>query len=134
MEVQELLNSALPEIARRVQNELIVTCPVDTGRLKNSIKVTVEGDGLLITMVDYGKYVEFGTPPHIIRPVNKQALKFEIGKKDRLEQKGKNKNIVFAKEVKHPGTRPNPFIRTMITNKLRNIIMEELIKAQNNNI
>jgi len=141
-EIQELLDKAMPEIARRVQNELILTCPVDQGRLRNSIKVIPQKNGLLIWMADYGKYVEFGTPPHLIKPKSKEALKFEwtefkgkrISKKKRLE-KGMTKSQateVFFKQVKHPGTKPNPFIRTMLSAKLRKIIIEELIKAQSN--
>lgn len=68
------------------------------------------------------------TPPHIIRPKNKKALRFEVGRKARLEGNGKGKNIVFAKEVKHPGTRPNPFIRNTIQNKIKGIILDELAK------
>ena len=75
-------------------------------------------------MVDYGKYVEFGSPPHIIKPKNKKALKFKVGKATK-----KGKDIVFAKEVKHPGTRPNPFVRNTIQNKLTKIIKEELLRA-----
>jgi len=59
-EFQELLNKAMPNIARRVNNELVLTCPVDTGRLRNSIKVKSTKDGLIIWMTNYGKYVEFG--------------------------------------------------------------------------
>ncbi len=103
-----------------MQNELILASPVDTGRLRNSIKVKSTEEGLIIWMVDYGKFVEFGTPPHIITPKEKEALKFKIRR-----EKGK---IVFAKVVKHPGTRPNPFIRNTIQNKLRNIIIEEISK------
>lgn len=139
-EMQELLDLAMPEIARRVQNELILTCPVDTGRLRNSIKVIPQTNGLLIWMADYGKYVEFGTPPHTIKPKNKQALKFEWteiegkmeSKTGRLRKgisKSKAKEVFF-KKVKHPGTRPNPFVRTMLKTKLRKIVIEELIKAQ----
>ena len=36
------------------------------------------------------------------------------------------KDAVFAKEVKHPGSRPNPFIRNTLQNKLPLIIMEEM--------
>lgn len=120
-EVEEALKKALPDIARRMQNELTLIAPVDTGRLKNSIKVKVGGEGIVIWMVEYGKYIEFGTPPHIIKPKDKQALKFKV------KRGGKN---IFAKEVKHPGTRPNPFIRNTIQNKLQNIIIEEI----NNNL
>ena len=114
-EIQEKIEEALPRIALRMQNELIIAAPVDTGRLKNSIKVNSTGDGLLIFMVDYGKFVEFGTPPHIITPAEKKALKFKIGKDE-----------LIRKKVKHPGTRPNPFIRNTIQNKLKEIILEEI--------
>ena len=131
-EIEEKLMKVIPRIAVRIQNELILACPVDTGRLRNSIKVRVEGRSLIIWMVEYGKYVEFGTPPHIIKPTSKKALKFEVGKKERLGRKGPKSqaNIVFTKEVRHPGTRPNPFIRNTIQTKLRQIIIEEI----NNNI
>ena len=58
------------------------------------------------------------TPPHVIKPTTKKALKFKVGGKD-----------VIVKKVKHPGTRANPFIRTAINTKLRDIIMEELMRA-----
>lgn len=108
---------ALPGIANRVQTELMIKCPVDTGRLRNSIKVKAIDGGILIWMADYGKMVEFGTVPHIIRPVNKKALKFKSGKE-----------VVFAKEVHHPGTRPNPFIRNTLQTKLQQIVTEEIQK------
>lgn len=131
-EIEFLLDKALPEIARRIQNELAIAAPFDTGRLRNSIKVKAEGRSLIIWMVDYGKYVEFGTPPHTINPKNKKALKFEVGKKERLERKGRKSeaNIVITKEVKHPGTRPNPFIRNTFNNKFRKIVVEEIMRAK----
>ena len=138
--MQELLKKALPDIARRAENELVKTVPVDTGRLKISIKVIPQENGLLIWMAEYGKYVEFGTPPHLIKPKSKEALKFEWteieGKMEsragRL-RKGVSKSEakeVFFKKVKHPGTKAQPFVRTMIYTKLRKIIIEELINAQ----
>jgi len=139
-EIQELLDEAMVEIARRLQNELMITCPVDTGRLKNSIKVIPHGEGLLIWMVEYGKFVEFGTPPHVISPKNKKALKFEwtdiggemVGRPGRLRKgipKAKAQEVLF-KQVRHPGTRPNPFVRTAIYTKIGKIIKEEIIRAQ----
>jgi hypothetical protein len=116
-EIEEKLNRAMPEIARRIQNELILICPVDTGRLKNSIKVKSYDGGIIIWMVEYGKFVEFGSPPHVIKPNSKKALKFKKGKKE-----------IIVKKVNHPGSRPNPFIRNTIQNKIRKIIIEELIK------
>ncbi len=118
LEIEELLEKALSGIARRMQNELSLTCPVDTGRLRSSIKVRSTKKGLIVWMADYGKFVEFGTPPHVIKPTEKKALKFKSGGK-----------VIFAKQVKHPGSRPNPFVRNAINNKLRGIIIEEMIKV-----
>jgi len=118
-EIQELLERALPQIAVRLENELVLTCPVDTGLLRNSITVFPNENGLLISMAEYGELVEFGTPPHIIKPQSKQALKFK--------PKG-SKDFIFAKEVRHPGTRPNPFIRNAIQTKLKEIVIEEINK------
>ncbi len=127
-EIVEKLEKALPEIARRIQNELTLAAPVDAGRLRNSIKVKAEGNSLVIWMVGYGKFVEFGTPPHVITPENKKALKFEVGRIERLKGKKKGKKEVIVKKVKHPGTRPNPFIRNILQNKLKKIIIEEIMK------
>ena len=117
-EIEKALEIALPKIAIRLQNELILAAPVDTGRLRNSIRVTSDKNTLTINLVGYALYVEFGTNPHIIRPKDKEALKFKIGKEN-----------VFAKEVHHPGTRPNPFIRNTIQNKISQIIQEEILKV-----
>ena len=116
-EMKLIIEKALPDIARRRENELILVCPVDKGFLRWSIKVrpASNGIGLIIRMLEYGKYVEFGTPPHVIKPKDKQALKFKSGKK-----------IIFSKKVNHPGTRPNPFIRNTIQEKLGKIIGEEI--------
>jgi hypothetical protein len=93
-----------------LRTELVDACPVDTGGLKGSIKVDYKGDGVYeISMLKYGEFVEFGTSPHIIRPKNKQALFW----------KGAEHPV---KLVNHPGTRPNPFIRNTIYNKLSILI------------
>jgi len=46
-----------------------------------------------------GTYLEQGTRPHIIRPVRAKALRFEV-----------NGEVVFARLVHHPGTRPYPWL------------------------
>jgi hypothetical protein len=98
-------------IALDLQNELKRVAPVDEGRLKASIICDVRGSNIVVAMVDYALYVEFGTQPHIIRPVNKKALHWKSGKAD-----------VFATEVHHPGTEPQPFIRNTFYHKLKPIV------------
>jgi len=111
----------IESLAFGIVNNLKKRCPVDNGELRSSINSQTSGNEIQITMLDYGKYVEFGTPPHIIRPKNRKALKFEINRKKRLEEGGKP-NEVFAKEVRHPGTRPQPFIRPTFRDDLPEIL------------
>lgn len=46
------------------------------------------------------RFVLDGTRPHLIRPRRAKALRFEVGG-----------DVVFSKLVRHPGTRPNPFLQ-----------------------
>ena len=90
-------------------------CPVDNGSLRQSIHYAIDGERINIVMLKYGLYVEFGTQPHEIRPVNAKALKFKVGGND-----------VFAKVVQHPGTRPQPFIRNMAHQDLPRIVNDNI--------
>lgn len=95
---------AVRDFARQVQNRARVLAPVDTGRLRNSIRVrntmTWRGPSAVVgTDVQYARMVHDGTAPHIIRPRTKKALKFKVGGR-----------TVFAKYVNHPGTRGRPFL------------------------
>lgn len=52
------------------------------------------------TNVEYAAVVEFGSDPHVIRPNDADGwLRFEDGGQ-----------VVYAKEVHHPGTAPQPFL------------------------
>lgn len=95
----------LTTTGRRVVNRAKILAPVDTGRLRASIRmdpprlfslrpsVTIGSD------VFYAPYVNDGARPHVIRPKRGKALRFVIGGQ-----------VVFARVVQHPGTRPNPFL------------------------
>ena len=120
VEIQQALDRAMFAISLDLQEELKKASPVDTSTLRNSIKVFVTSKGLEIFMKEYGLYVEYGTPPHTIEPKNKKALKFKSG--------GEN---IIVKKVRHPGTRPNPFIRTTFKQKLAKIIHQRLMQELN---
>lgn len=91
--------------ARQTLNLAKVYAPVDTGRLRASGSIrrrsflgfrsrwTISFD------VDYAEAVHDGTRPHIIRPRRAKALRFRMGGR-----------IVYAKFVRHPGTRARPFL------------------------
>lgn len=95
----------LENTGRRVVNRAKILCPVDTGRLRASIKGrasrtwTLRPQYTVSSNVDYAPMVHDGTRPHIIRPRTKQVLKFNVGGQ-----------VVFAKVVHHPGTRARPFL------------------------
>jgi HK97 gp10 family phage protein len=75
--------------------------PSRTGKLRRSIRKRVHGAEVRIGPTEpYAIYVEEGTQPHEIVPVNARALRFDVGGQ-----------VVFAMHVNHPGTRPQPFVR-----------------------
>lgn len=46
------------------------------------------------------RFVLEGTRPHLIRPRRARALRFEV-----------DGQVVFTRLVRHPGSRPNPFLQ-----------------------
>lgn len=81
--------------------------PVRTGRLKASIHpdpVRRTGPWRIDTGVSadapYAAPVHQGARPHVIRPRNARALRFEVD----------GGRVVFARRVNHPGQRAQPFL------------------------
>ena len=59
--VKEPVNEGIRKLAIWTQRTLMVSTPVDTGRLKTSITAKVEGDVAKIgTNVEYGQFIEYG--------------------------------------------------------------------------
>jgi HK97 gp10 family phage protein len=78
--------------------------PWRTGKLAGSIvKEVTEGEASISALAPYAVYVEKGTAPHEIRPVNASVLAFEVGG-----------DMVFTRLVRHPGTKPNPFMQRAV--------------------
>jgi HK97 gp10 family phage protein len=98
------------EVAQRIVEEtadfafeqMYKNAPGRSGYLAQSIKKTIsEGKVDIKPLAPYAVFVEKGTAPHIIRPVNASCLAFQVGMLG---------GMVFAKLVHHPGTKPNPFV------------------------
>lgn len=91
--------------ARQVVARAKVLAPVDTGRLRANIRVErrsffgLRSRWTIGSDVEYAPMVHDGTRPHIIRPKNAKALRFRVGGR-----------IVYARVVRHPGTRARPFL------------------------
>lgn len=85
--------------------EMEARVPVRSGNLRASLGVRVHTHSVQIgpdeAKAPYAKYVEFGTAPHEIKPKEKSGvLVFKMGGQ-----------TVFAKSVKHPGTKAQPFVQ-----------------------
>lgn len=84
--------------AKFMQDAVKRETPVDTGKLRRGWKAKVHAyTWSLENKVPYGFYVHEGTRAHIILPVRKKALWWE----------GADHPV---RMVRHPGTRPNPFV------------------------
>jgi HK97 gp10 family phage protein len=78
--------------------------PWRTGKLAGSIvKDVSEGEASISALASYAVFVVNGTAPHEIRPVNASVLAFEAGG-----------GVVFTRLVRHPGTKPNPFMQRAV--------------------
>lgn len=86
-------------------NRAKILAPVDTGRLRASIRIesrrtlTLRSVYTVGSDVSYASMVHDGTRPHQIRPRSAKALRFRVGGR-----------IVFARVVNHPGTKARPFL------------------------
>ena len=83
-----------------------------TGNLRRSIFRRVESAtrGIIGVGEKYGAYVEFGTRPHIIRARRARVLA------------DKKANIIFGKVVRHPGSKPYPFMKPALENSTNLIL------------
>lgn len=97
--------------AVREQKRLV---PRKTGNLGRSIHIAGITRSSVTTQASagYAGYVEYGTKPHIIRPRRAAVLAFPAsGTSRRLSGKArKGGALAFAKMVRHPGTKPQPFM------------------------
>lgn len=88
---------------RRAEAEAIRGAP---GSMKERIRAQIQrgpgGEFRGVIKVEHPAaiYVVNGTRPHLIRPVRAKVLRFTVGGQ-----------IVYARLVRHPGNKPNDFLR-----------------------
>jgi hypothetical protein len=98
----DVVQRVVEEMGDFAFTQMYSNAPWRTGNLAMSIKKEVsEGKVVIKPLASYAFFVEKGTAPHLIRPVNASCLAF---------QSGMLGGMVFAKLVHHPGTKPNPFV------------------------
>jgi HK97 gp10 family phage protein len=102
------LNKAIGRIIIQIENKAKREAPVNKsfggGNLRQSIRSQMKGplQGIVAVGAEYGIYVHEGTRPHEIRIVNKKVLA------------NKRTGQIFGVRVKHPGTKPNPFLQRAV--------------------
>lgn len=106
------VQSAMYKRAKRVQRLAKAQVGKKTGRLRQSINVTLRTGPLgpewwIGSNLDYALPHHQGTRPRIIVPKRDRVLRFS--------SKGK---IVYARVVHHPGTKPNRYL----TDNLRRVV------------
>lgn len=106
-QTRKVLRRRMASLQRRTANQARQDVPVRTGNLGRTIgegPIHFTGPrtvaGSVHAKADYALYVHDGSQPHLIRPRKAQALRFQIGGR-----------TVFAKLVRHPGTKARPFLR-----------------------
>lgn len=101
LRLEKPIRRLLEKAADFAEETMKKKAPKRTGRLRRSIRKRVgRFEAEIGPTVPYAVYVEYGTRPHIIRPVRARALRFEV-----------EGEVVFARLVRHPGTKPQRFIR-----------------------
>jgi HK97 gp10 family phage protein len=101
-------------VADMVQQEVRRQAPIDTGRLRLSVKMVKGATGQkfgwsVAADTHYAVFVEKGTRPHVIMPKRAKVLKFTA----------RDGNEVYARKVNHPGTRPQPFMERALRRVVR---------------
>jgi hypothetical protein len=104
----------MPKLALAAVAEAKRIVPRKTGTLGRSIHVgaITPTTALITASANYAAYVEFGTRPHEITPKARKALRFAASSGGaRLSGTPRSgADVVFAKRVHHPGTKPQPFL------------------------
>ena len=98
---KELRQKLIERMADIAYANAFFRAPWKTGKLAGSIvKQVSRGEATIEALAPYAAFVIKGTAPHEIRPVNASVLAFEAGGR-----------MVFTPLVRHPGTKPNPFMQ-----------------------
>lgn len=97
---QTIAGNAVLDEARRL-------VPFRTGKTRASLYAETRGTTVRVgSRSPVAAYLNNGTRAHTIRPIGAKALRFYIGGR-----------AVFAKYVRHPGTKPTRFLQRALDNK-----------------
>lgn len=129
----EIMEKAVKSGAKVVQAQAKELAPVDTGELRNSIKVKTNVEngkiqGIVYTNKEYAPYVEFGTGP--VGEANKPDLPPEVASEITYKQEGWHTPRGYTQ-----GQKPQPFLypalessKDKVNKAVKNSIRKEINK------
>ena len=117
LQLKKTLQRCLQGVGIDAVEELQRTVPYATGFLASHIDYVVDELSLTITMPEYAKYVEYGHVPYF--PPIEEIVSW-------CKVKGIPEEAAYpiAVNISKYGTRPQPFIRPFINNKLEDVFAE----------
>lgn len=125
----------LATIGAATVREAKLTVARKTGNLGRSIHAEPPSAASVTVRASakYAAYVELGTRPHEITPNAKKALRFAASASGRRLSGSPRKgaDVVFAKRVHHPGTRPQPYLLPAARKVVAEVGTSEITKAWN---
>lgn len=118
-ELTRILNGIAIDFQEALKDMLTWEHGKFSSALQSSVKATVIGNEIIITMEDYWEYLEYGMP-RFVEPEDLEP--WLVAKWGITPKQAKSKAVMLAEHIKIFGTRPYPFVRTTIQNKLSDII------------
>ena len=113
--LRRVLRNTHRQVVEAARADFHVTTQTWTHQPQFTTNADERGGTVETTDQIYG-YVSGGTQPHIIRPRRKRVLRFRIGGQAKtipneiMSQRGaRGRQIVFARQVRHPGTQARNF-------------------------
>lgn len=122
------------ELALHAVREQKLLVPRRTGNLGRSIGIGRVTSTYAETRAtaEYAAYVERGTRPHTIVPRTKSVLRWPASGSATLSGRVRSSGqAIFAKKVRHPGTRAQPFMLPGAKKALDDLGVGSIVKAWN---
>lgn len=114
------IENALEGTAKAIRVDQLVTVQTWTHKPQFTIERSGEYERIIATSDEIYGYVDLGTRPHTIRARNAAQLRFQSGYKAKTSPNviasrpgGKFGPTVYAREVKHPGTKARGFSKAI---------------------
>lgn len=116
----------LTDATNKMHRKAVNDAPVDNGDLRQNIRIS--GKGVVISHKTYSEAVEKGTKPHTIRAKDAKVLAGAARKAPSGWNNFSRDWAIYGKEVRHPGTKGQPFMRPAWEHG-RNVLNREIKKV-----